>query len=55
MRVNGLYGHVRSNDARSLALFAGFLLAFHLLAVLAFLVPLAMFDPEHAPLFGWTG
>ena len=25
MRVNGLYGHVRHNDVRSLALFAGFL------------------------------
>src|SRR5262245_8827668 len=55
MRVNGLYGHVRSNDARSLALFAGFVAAFHLLAMLGLVVPLAMLDPEHAPLFGWTG
>ena len=55
MRVNGLYGHVRSNDVRSLALFAGFVAAFHLLAMLALLVPLAMLDPEHAPLYGWTG
>jgi len=55
MRVNGLYGHVRSNDARSLALFAGFVAAFHLLAMLALLVPLAMYDPDHAPLYGWTG
>ncbi|MGY8661182.1 M48 family metalloprotease [Bradyrhizobium sp. UFLA05-109] len=55
MAVNGLYGHVRSNDTRSLALFAGFVLAFHLLAMLALLVPLAMHDPEHAPLYGWTG
>ena len=55
MRVNGLYGHVRSNDVRSLALFAGFVAAFHLLAMLALVVPLAMFDPEHAPLYGWTG
>jgi Zn-dependent protease with chaperone function len=55
MRVNGLYGHVRSNDARSLALFAGFVAAFHLLAMLGLLVPLAMFDPGHAPLYGWTG
>ena len=46
MRVNGLYGHVRSNDARSLALFAGFVAAFHLLAMLGLLVPLAMLDPE---------
>ena len=55
MRVNGLYGHVRRNDVRSLALFAGFVAAFHLLAMLALLVPLAMLDPEHAPLYGWTG
>jgi Zn-dependent protease with chaperone function len=55
MRVNGLYGHVRRNDARSLALFAGFVAAFHLLAALGLLVPLAMFDPDHAPLYGWAG
>ncbi|MGV7217346.1 M48 family metalloprotease [Bradyrhizobium sp. UFLA05-112] len=55
MPVNGLYGHVSRNDARSLLLFAGFVLAFHLLAMLALLLPLAMHDPEHAPLYGWTG
>jgi Zn-dependent protease with chaperone function len=55
MRVNGLYGHVSSNDARSLALFAGFVAAFHLLAMLGLIFPLAMLDPDHAPLFGWTG
>jgi Zn-dependent protease with chaperone function len=55
MQVNGLYGHVRSNDARSLVLFAGFVVAFHLLAALALVVPLAMLDPDHAPLYGWTG
>ena len=55
MRVNGLYGHVRSNDARSLALFASFVAAFHLLAMLALVVPLAMLDPGHAPIYGWTG
>jgi Zn-dependent protease with chaperone function len=55
MRVNGLYGHVRSNDVRSLALFAGFVVAFHVLAMLSLVVPLAMFDPEHAPFSSWTG
>src|SRR3954469_20537735 len=55
MRVTGLYGHVRSNDLRSLTLFAGFVAAFHLLAMLGLVVPLAMLDPEHAPLYGWTG
>ena len=55
MRVNGLYGHVRRNDVRSIALFAGFVAAFHLLAMLALVVPLAMYDPDHGPLYGWTG
>jgi Zn-dependent protease with chaperone function len=55
MRVNGLYGHVRSNDARSIALFAGFVAAFQLLAMLALVVPLAMYDPDHGPLYGWSG
>ena len=55
MRVNGLYGHVRSNDVRSLALFAGFVAAFHMLAMLALVVPLAMYDPDHGPLYGWSG
>lgn len=55
MRVNGLYGHVRSNDARSMALFAAFLVAFQVMAMLALLVPLAMFDPTHSPLYGWAG
>lgn len=55
MPVNGLYGHVRSNDTRSLALFAGFVIAFHLLAMLGLAVPLVMLDPDHAPLYGWTG
>jgi len=55
MRVNGLYGHVRNNDARSVALFAGFVVAFHFLAILALMVPLAMFDPSHSPFYGWMG
>jgi Zn-dependent protease with chaperone function len=55
MRVNGLYGHVRRNDVRSVALFAGFVAAFHLLAALALAVPLAMYDPGRSPLYGWTG
>ncbi len=55
MRVNGLYGHVRSNDLRSLVLFAGFVVAFHVMAVLALVIPLAMLDPDHAPLYSWTG
>ncbi|WP_018261690.1 M48 family metalloprotease [Methylobacterium sp. WSM2598] len=55
MRVNGLYGHVRSNDLRSLVLFGGFVVAFHVMAVLALVIPLAMLDPEHAPMSGPMG
>ena len=40
---------------RSLSMFAGFFAAFHLLAVLALVVPLAMFDPDHTPFYNWTG
>jgi Zn-dependent protease with chaperone function len=29
--------------------------AFHLLALLGLIVPLAMYDPEHAPLYGCMG
>ncbi len=55
MRVNGLYGHVRSNDARAVVLFAGFVAAFHLLAMVSLLLPLAALDPDHSPLLGWAG
>jgi Zn-dependent protease with chaperone function len=55
MRVNGLYGHVRSNDLRSVLLFSGFVVAFHVMAILALVIPLAMLDPDHAPLYSWTG
>ena len=53
MRVNGLYGHVRSNDARSVALFAGFVAAFHLLDPLElnfeFRRPMRFLDMEGGP------
>jgi Zn-dependent protease with chaperone function len=51
----GLYGWIRSNDARSLKLFAGFALAVQLLAAGILLLPLALFDPAHSPLFGLDG
>ena len=53
--VEGLYGHVRRNDRRSIALFVGFLVAFQLLAAVALFVPLAIFDEAHAPLYDWQG
>ena len=55
MRVNGLYGHVRSNDVRSLALFAGFVAAFHLLAMLGLDRAARHVRSRHAPFYGWTG
>jgi Zn-dependent protease with chaperone function len=51
----GLYGHVRSNQLRSLVLFAGFLFAFHLMAAAVLTFPLLIFDPAHTPVFGAGG
>ncbi|MCW3798062.1 M48 family metalloprotease [Sphingomonas sp. BN140010] len=51
----GLYGHVRSNHLRSLVLFAGFLVAFHLMAGAVLTLPLLLFDPGHAPVIGAGG
>lgn len=55
LRVNGLYGWVRTNDRRSIVLFAGFLAALNVTAVLVLYLPLLAFDPEHAPLLAWDG
>ncbi|WP_375462768.1 M48 family metalloprotease [uncultured Methylobacterium sp.] len=55
LRVNGLFGWIEANDRRSVALFAGFVAAFQVAAALALYFPLAAFDPEHAPVFGWGG
>jgi Zn-dependent protease with chaperone function len=49
LRVNGFYGHVRRNDLRSLAMFAGFLLAFQLMAAVALFLPLFFVDMANAP------
>ena len=51
----GLYGHVRSNHLRSLALFAGFVVAFQIMAGAVMLTPLLMFDAAHAPIVSWAG
>ncbi len=50
-RVNGFHSHVKRNDLCSVALFAGFLLAFELVGALALLLPLTMYDIAHAPLW----
>lgn len=55
LRVNGLFGWVRANDRRSLLLFGGFVLALNFAAILALFLPLAAFDPGHAPFLNWTG
>lgn len=53
-RVNGLFGYVQANDRRSLMLFGGFILAFHVGAVAALFIPLTFYDPGHAPFYDWT-
>ncbi len=56
LRVNGFYGHVKRNDLRSAAMFAGFLVAFQLVAAVALFLPLFLLDPRHAPfVFGFSG
>ena len=55
MRVNGLFGWVEQNNARS----AAFLLAFALLsqpmAMVVLFVPLVFLDSGHAPWYNWAG
>lgn len=46
----GLYGHVEENRKRSLLLFAGFILAIELMAVVSLLFPTLLYDWEHNPL-----
>ncbi|HZF42313.1 MAG TPA: M48 family metalloprotease [Sphingomonadaceae bacterium] len=52
LRVNGFVGHVRRNDMLSLAMFAGFALAFQMIAAAVLFVPLLIFDTAHAPVLG---
>ena len=57
LRVNGLFGHVRRNDINSSLLFAGFLFAFHFLALFAIYLPLRAIDSVSAylkPAFAGT-
>jgi len=53
--VNGLFGWISANDRRSMQLFAGFLIALQIGAVVSLIIPLMMFDPSHAPFFDWGG
>lgn len=51
----GLYGWIQSNDGRSTALFAGFLIAVQAIAAMVLFLPLAVIDAGHAPFLGWGG
>ena len=55
MRVNGFYGHVARNDLRSGAMFAGFLVAFQIVAAITLLLPLLLLDIGHAWVFSPLG
>jgi Zn-dependent protease with chaperone function len=55
LRVNGLFGWVSHNDRRSMLLFVSFVFAFHLLGLIGLFLPLAMVDPDHAPIYNWGG
>lgn len=48
--VNGFYGHVRSNNLRSMAMFAGFALAFQVMAAALLFFPLIVLDAKHSAL-----
>lgn len=51
----GLYGWIKSNDARTLQLFAGFALAIQLMSAAVLCLPLMFVDEAHSPLFGPLG
>ena len=52
VRVNGLYGHVRANDLRSLLMFGGFIVALQLVALSAMIGILLFLDPIAPPSSG---
>jgi Zn-dependent protease with chaperone function len=54
-KPTGLYGWIQSNDGRSLGLFFAFLLAMQVISAVNLFLPLAVFDPGHAPFFAWGG
>jgi Zn-dependent protease with chaperone function len=51
----GLYGWIKTNDGRSVGLFLAFLLAMQAICAVNLFFPLALIDPEHAPLLAWGG
>jgi len=55
MRINGPFGWVRHNDARSTAFLLGFALLSQPMAMVVLFVPLLFLDPTHAPWYDWSG
>ena len=50
LRVNGLFGHIKANDFRSVVSFLGFAVAIQIMAAGVLLIPLMFIDAAHAPL-----
>ena len=55
MRINGPFGWVRHNDARSTAFLLGFALLSQPMAMVVLFVPPLYLDPTHAPWYDWSG
>jgi Zn-dependent protease with chaperone function len=55
MRINGPFGWVRHNDARSTAFLLGFALLSQPMAMVVLFAPLVFLDPTHAPWYDWSG
>lgn len=55
LRVNGLFGHVRRNDLRSLVAFLGFAVAIQILAATVLMMPLMVLDVSHLPILDPLG
>ncbi len=55
MPINGLFGWVRHNDARSVALFLIFAIAIQLMAATVLTIPLIYFDPHHCLIYSVFG
>ncbi len=55
MRVNGLFGWVQQNNARSVALIFAFALLSQPMAAVVLFVPLVFLDSDHSPWYNWMG
>jgi len=48
LQVNGFFGHIRRNDAMSVLMFVGFLVAVQLMVAVVLSIPLAVLDTKHS-------